>query len=140
MSEILSKSPENITWKPTIPELSDALVKVFNGKDLESKEMINYIKEVYQLIDLIVQKAPSGVKEQLLSWPSTHETISYFIEKLKDIYCLKNITNDDKHRNSTAEIFDKYEELFERWWEWCVQKWKQIVSHYNPSRLNQLLN
>ena len=44
MNEILSKSPENIAWKPTIPELSDALVKVFNGKDLESKEMVDYME------------------------------------------------------------------------------------------------
>ena len=91
MWETPNKLPETLTWEPTIPQMSDALAKLFSGKDLESKEMIAYIKEVYELIDSIIQKAPSGVKEQLLSWPSAYESISYFIEKLKDIYWLKNI-------------------------------------------------
>lgn len=137
MWETPNKLPETLTWEPTIPQMSDALVKVFSGKDLESKEMIAYIKEVYELIDSIIQKAPSGVKEQLLSWPSAYESISYFIEKLKDIYWLKNINNE--WENPTLQILDKYKKLFERWWEWCVQQWKEIVSHYNPQRLNKIL-
>lgn len=137
MWETPNKLPETLTWEPTIPQMSDALAKVFSGKDLESKEMIAYIKEVYELIDSIIQKAPSGVKEQLLSWPSAYESISYFIEKLKDIYWLKNINNE--WENPTLQILDKYKKLFERWWEWCVQQWKEIVSHYNPQRLNKIL-
>lgn len=132
MVEAFHQLSESGVWKATIPQISDALSDLFSGKKLESKEMIDYIKEVYQLIDSI-NKAPDVVRIQLLLWPSTHEPISYFVNKVKSMW---NIDKD----NPLSEIFNKYEELFERWWEWCVKQWKEIVSHYHPDRLDQIIN
>jgi len=136
----MEQTPNKITGsknpKATIPQISKALSDLFNDKNIESKEMIEYIKEVYQLIDSINSKAPDGVKQQLLLWPRTDESVLYFIDKIKDIRGLKDISEND----SIYKILNKYEELFERWGEWCVKKWKEIVSHYNPDRVNQMIN
>jgi len=140
MVEIFDQSPESKVWKATIPQISAALTTLFSGDNLKSKEILESedlkknIREVYALIELIRTRAPEKLRNKLFLWPNTDSEVPTFIHDLREEF------QEYKNGDITKKIIDDYEELFERGWEWSVKKWKEILSHYNPNMLNQILD
>jgi len=132
--EEIRNTTKTVRKKSTIPEISTALTDLFRGQKVKSAEMRRSIKEAYDLIDLICNRLPEELKLQLLRWPVNEDKdkIAEFTKKLEERY-------KDYWATSVA-IIKKYKKFFDRGWEWCTKEWKQIVSMYNPSRVNQMMS
>jgi len=121
---------ESSETKPTIPQIAEALDELFSWKNIESQEMKNAIKETYELIDLILKKTPNTLKSSLLRGTYADSHFQTFINNLKQDY------PEDRY----SEIFDKYIDFFERWWEERTKQRKKITAKYNPNRVEKELN
>ena len=121
--------------KPTIPDISYAIADLLKWKGIvESQELKNSIKEMYDLIEIIRTKLPSNLKEQLFLGPTSEKEVIRFVENLKHEY-------PDKQgwEQLISKTLDKYLDFFERWWEWRQKQWKKILGNYNPNRINNLM-
>ena len=123
----------NTKNKPTIPEISASLLDVFSWKDIKSQELMNWIKEIYFLIDLIIRYAPNNLKSLLFLWPTNESQIPEFVEYLKQEY-----TDWIIYKDIFNEILNFYLSFFERWGEDCINQRRKIVRNYNPDKINEL--
>lgn len=120
--------------KPTIPEISDAIADLLKWKDIESEELKNSIKEMYDLIEIIRTKLPSDLKVKLFLGPTSEKEVIGFVENLKHEY-----PDKEGWEQLISKTLDKYLDFFERWWEWRQKQWKEILGNYNPNRINNLI-
>ena len=131
--EHIENQQNNTKDKPTIPEISAALLDVFNWKDIKSQEMMNWIKEIYFLMDLIIRYAPNNLKSLLFLWPTNENQIPEFVEYLKQEY-----TDWIIYKDILNEILNFYLSFFERWGEDRINQRRKIVRNYNPDKINEI--
>ena len=138
MIETIDKNPwvnhEKPVKKPTIPEISDAIADLLKWKNIESQELKNSIKEMYDLIEVIRTKLPSLLKEKLFLGPTSEKEVIGFVKDLKNEY-----PDKEGWEQLISKTLDKYLDFFERWWEWRQKQWKKILGNYNPNRINNLM-
>ncbi len=117
---------EELDNKITIPQISKALEDLFAWNEIESKEMTDSIRKLYDLIWRICNLS-DGLKNQLLLWATNAAFFPGFIQNIRSQYWMNN------------DIIDEYEDFFTGWnFDDNIKSRRKILWKYNPSRLTNL--
>ena len=121
--------------KYTIPEISDALMSVLQWNVYQSPEMMEAIKEIYDLVEKIYShNIPSDLSRKLdlasHDMPIFLKQLQDWLDKwyIDDVYCTDKI----------RKVVEKYIEIFSRGWKDLLKYWNIILSTYNPARMKEL--